>query len=158
MPFVFLFVSHLTFNSSCIIACLYVHPPSVVGFPPLEALSNFTHRCWDFSQSEAQLCCRDFPLSESQVHNSIDGSHSLWSTRESNSTTGISPTQRLKICRYYWWNYSTLEQCCRVIKPFSCQIKHSRIKIQHSEEGANTPIPKANGKTIEARSKQTFSF
>ena len=122
------------------------------GFPPLGALPNFTlYR--DFPHLETQLCCKNFSLSESQVHSSVVGSHS-------HSKAYVIPTPLLgfphseaKFAGTADETTPTQEQCCKLTKPFPCQIKHSEIKGQHSEEGARTQIPKANGKTIHARSK-----
>ena len=51
--FHFLIILHLTFNSSCIFACLYVHYHSAAGISLNRSPTNSTLCCWDFSHLES---------------------------------------------------------------------------------------------------------
>jgi len=60
--FCFLIILHLTFNSSCIIACLYAHHPYVMGLPSLGALPISHSAARIFPTRRPNSAIRIFPF------------------------------------------------------------------------------------------------
>jgi len=109
---------HLAFNSTCIIACLYAHHPSIVENSPTRMVDSaveifpseshiqssadeifptqrhmwFQLHCWD-SPTRRPTLLLGFSLSESHVHSSADGIFSLGGINESNFDAEISHSE-----------------------------------------------------------------
>ena len=148
---------HLTFNIRYSIACLCAHllsPPK--STPPTDGISLTQRwqrrihptgflstslrvvkifRCGFYPAQEFLLCCRDFPLSGSQEHSSVDMT---------------PPTQKQPWIQLHCWDFPhsggqkfadtadgitpTREQRCRLTKSLPGQTSHKGDRNQYSEE------------------------
>ena len=107
-------------------------------FPLSGANTNVSPRTrlhyWDFSHSEARLCCRNFSLSESQVHSSADESNT-------HSETYVNPTPMLEFPPHGGQKFAGTAdgntpfwEQHKAYQTIHMPNKHPGVKDQHSEE------------------------